>query len=48
MTIAEHERLPEVTERNPSLEAKLHAMWESEPGLRGFQLSFGIELLCAC
>ena len=36
MTIAEHERLPEVTEQNPALEAKLHAMWESEPGLRGW------------
>ena len=36
MTITEHERLPEVTEHNPALEAKLHAMWESEPGLRGW------------
>jgi cytochrome c oxidase subunit 1/cytochrome c oxidase subunit I+III len=36
VTIAEHERLPEVTEHNPALEAKLHAMWESEPGLRGW------------
>ena len=36
MTVAEHERLPEVTERNPSLEAKLHEMWESEPDLLGW------------
>lgn len=36
MTITEHERLPEITERNPALEARLRAMWESKPGLLGW------------
>ncbi|MGE0259631.1 MAG: cytochrome c oxidase subunit I [Alphaproteobacteria bacterium] len=36
MTVAEHERLPEVVARNPALEHKLHEMWESKPGLRGW------------
>jgi cytochrome c oxidase subunit I+III len=37
VTVAEHERLPKVDERkNPALEKKLHEMWESEPGLRGW------------
>ncbi len=36
MTIAEHERVPDVTEVEPSLEKKLHDMWESEPGIRGW------------
>ena len=36
MSVSEYERLPDVAERNPSLEAKLHEMWESEPGLRGW------------
>jgi cytochrome c oxidase subunit I len=32
----EAERIPEVTEKEPALEAKLHEMWESKPGLRGW------------
>ncbi len=36
MTITEHERLPEITEGNPALEARLRAMWESKPGLLGW------------
>ena len=36
MTVVEHERVPEVVERNPELETKLHDMWASEPGLLGW------------
>ena len=36
MTVVEHERVPEVVERNPELEAMLHEMWASEPGLLGW------------
>jgi cytochrome c oxidase subunit I len=35
-TIAEHERIPRVAERNPELEKKLERMWESKPGLIGW------------
>ncbi|HZT86451.1 MAG TPA: cytochrome c oxidase subunit I [Stellaceae bacterium] len=36
MTVLEHERLPEVDERNVALQLKLEEMWESAPGLRGW------------
>ncbi len=37
MTVAEHGRIPEIAERNEaSLESKLHEMWASEPGIRGW------------
>jgi len=36
VTVLEHERLPEVDERNVALQLKLEEMWESAPGLRGW------------
>ncbi|HEX3882122.1 MAG TPA: cytochrome c oxidase subunit I [Stellaceae bacterium] len=36
MTIAEHERVPEIRVVTPALEEKLERMWESPPGLRGW------------
>jgi cytochrome c oxidase subunit 1/cytochrome c oxidase subunit I+III len=36
VTVAEHERRPEVAPRSPALEAKLKEMWESKPGLLGW------------
>lgn len=35
MAVAEFQRTPEIGEPSPYLEEKLHAMWESKPGLRG-------------
>lgn len=35
MTV-EAERIPSVTEIKPKLEHKLHEMWESKPGIRGW------------
>jgi cytochrome c oxidase subunit 1/cytochrome c oxidase subunit I+III len=36
VSLAEHQRLPEVAPVNPALEEKLAKMWESTPGLRGW------------
>jgi Cytochrome C and Quinol oxidase polypeptide I len=36
MSLAGFQRVPEVAVATPALEEKLHSMWESEPGLRGW------------
>ena len=36
MAYADFERVPEVAVPSPKLEEKLHSMWESKPGLRGW------------
>lgn len=36
MSVVERERVPDVVERTPELEAKLKEMWESKPGILGW------------